>query len=706
MYGGPGGYCSTPSGVTLWDARTGKELRRIPVRPGPFVLSPDDRLLAGRGDEGLALWETDTGRKVRTIRAATDGIERLSITADEGLLVASTDSDFPDLVENRRRMHAWRLATSEAWQVPEPGQEIVDAAEDGRSILTGVPRTGQPWKDLRLCDTASGRVRAVIPGEGTPVQPFSVDGRYLCINQSNAFSVWNAHTGEKLREEAGLLFTRFMGRGKTYLASRNARRGHRLIDTETGRTLRTFDAETTQLFGPTLPTGPTLWMDYTEGAWLAVLSRDKLVVIDGATGQDRATVELPQARVPLMGSTPDGEMLISTVSGVPRFWDRMGRARDVIPRTVRVGIVLEDGRVLTEEATSRLVLIEPMSGKVHRTFDGLAGSPLTLAASTDGRLLAALCEMPQEEGRLEVVQVWETATGRLVRQVEGRRLAGPRTVGFPGTGTPIPQLVFSPDGRRLALGGLASADELLWQQALGWKNPAGPSPVGSLDVAAQEEVRLWDLDTGEAAPPLVHDGPVFTLAFAPDSRSLVTSSRGGQMLPGMERLSFLGLAVGELCRWECDTGRRRERHEMNCWLSGLHFNSDGRALVAGGVQVGIGPRLGETATLILDGESLRERARRPGEGSPAVCLTPDGRSVARLFEPAGRPAAVQLWDVESAQLRATLPAEIFTRPPDSIQQGSFMQPRSVRLRFSRDGLTLLAWGRNAYRSWHAEPPRR
>src|SRR5436190_2069799 len=55
--------------VHLWDAATGKEIRRLAGHQNwvdTLAFSPDGRLLAsGSGDQTIRLWETATGKELR-----------------------------------------------------------------------------------------------------------------------------------------------------------------------------------------------------------------------------------------------------------------------------------------------------------------------------------------------------------------------------------------------------------------------------------------------------------------------------------------------------------------------------------------------------------------------------------------------------------------------------------------------------------------
>jgi WD40 repeat protein len=149
---------------------------------------------------------------------------------------------------------------------------------------------------------------------------------------------------------------------------------------------------------------------------------------------------------------------------------------------------------------------------------------LNAAVSPDGRTAAVAAN---GGGALWLI---DTATGALSRQLFGRSDLGAR-------------LVFSPDGKRLAVIGFDGAVQIYGADT-GERTSLTECPVGALSGGAKDlrftsnttavawgtvnsAAVVWEVPSGRLlSPPGGHTGSVESVAFTPDGKAVLTASRG------------------------------------------------------------------------------------------------------------------------------------------------------------------------------------
>jgi hypothetical protein len=233
-----------------------------------------------------------------------------------------------------------------------------------------------------------------------------------------------------------------------------------------------------------------------------------------------------------------------------------------------------------------------------------AGQDWPLAFSADGRMLAA-CAYRRDEvgwvGSASPIQIWDTATGRVLRTLEGSR-------GM------MCEVQFAPDGRSLGSVAYDSTRSFLgvsearvWNVMTGRLRATLPGAWGELEFVCdgrkmfaeyghpQEKehgARWWDAATGKV---------VRTLRLGPDTQCRLAP--GGRLLAVLDwherRASTspdddLEFDVLELL--DCASGKRIARYEGCC---GARVARDGRALAtedaAGAIRLWDIPRVPPTA---------------------------------------------------------------------------------------------------------------
>jgi WD40 repeat protein len=339
--------------------------------------------------------------------------------------------------------------------------------------------------------------------------------------------------------------------------------------------------------------------------------------------------------------TADGKALLTaTADGAIRLWDR------------------DTGKVLHKferpRPDNQLAGRGPGAGMPVRPVPlppammGMAPygvTALSVALSPGGKTLAAA-------GPDNTIQLWQVATGRPLRQIQGPPLV-------------VGALVFSPDGRTLV--GRA-ADQTLYF----WKTATG------------KEIRRVGEQRGNprGAFPVRVGGNPGGLAFAPDGKTLATVETAFENRKVSTAIKLV----------DVETGAENSRVEMAppAAVFGLAFSPDGKALA---YQTGNAIHLVEADT----GKALRQITGQVG-GPAALAFSPDGKGL--VVRRAGD-APIRLYDVKTGEIRQRFGGAGATPvygTPFYYGYGVTAVPAPA---FSPDGKFLAAGGDTAVRVWEA-----
>lgn len=244
---------------------------------------------------------------------------------------------------------------------------------------------------------------------------------------------------------------------------------------------------------------------------------------------------------------------------IGEFWDHEAAVNGItfLPGDQQALSASDDGTLLLwglpEEAGGG-------AGEVLARFEGHQGKVQGVAVSPDGRFAASA-------GWDGKIGLWDLKKRQLVRFLEGH-------------GSNVNTVAFSPDGKLLASGGHENLIKL-------WSVPDGTArgalqghdfaitslaflPDGRLASAGiDESLRLWDLTSFEQVAKFTgHEGPVFSVAVAPDGIHLATG--------GMDRVIRV---------WSLELGHLEKvllGHEGPVWS--LAFTADSQQVVSAGAD--------------------------------------------------------------------------------------------------------------------------
>jgi RNA polymerase sigma factor (sigma-70 family) len=499
--------------VLLWDIASGKELARLPARHNRSTLlafSPDGKTLATGDtlDRTIRLFDVASRRErqqltqpsfVRSFAFSPDGA-RLAAGGEDGTIPV-WDVATGRLVGGVRSPHKPMGARGIAW------------SPDGKTLAASEYDDKRYVASIRLWDVATGKEQRRIEGQRGLIESltFTADGKTLISGgQDSVIRLWETATGKELPPAGGLRTS------VSWLAL--SPNGKMLAYPDKDIRLRDLDPE--REVG-TLPGYPGEADFSADGVTLAGHDgRSAFMLWDVADRRQVCKLEWgvkPSGnrgvRYRRVAFSPDGKILASAGSDYrpnARFVDSVIHLWDPVSGKVVRRLALNDS--VNEYCTAEAVMFSP-----------------------DGQMLAASGRAEPKAGK---VRLWDTATGKERSQIglainnSLGELEGPQ---FPQSAIIEPRVVFSPDGRLLAMN-IGMKYIPVWEAVTGrercrLEGHEGPTarvafaPDGRTLASAgyDQTIRLWDLETGKELQKLTgHRGKANALAFTPDGQTLIS----------------------------------------------------------------------------------------------------------------------------------------------------------------------------------------
>ncbi|MFC9589880.1 NB-ARC domain-containing protein [Streptomyces sp. NPDC056944] len=457
--------------VTLWDTGTGHRLREVPhaYAVDALAIAPDNTWFAACSGDMTRLYETATGRGLRTLSAAYTGTHSSVAIAPSGTWLVTQHAD---------GLRVWDARSGSCLQAIRSTAGIdarVAVAPDGRWIVTG-GRRAEVW------DVESWTLLGALEGKAAAVA-VAADGAWIALAGEQTVRLWEpprADSTDTGRTAQSLTALAIAGNDACLVTA--AGPDATVWDPASGTPVRVRSGHTAPVTA--LAVAP-------DGTWAASGASGSLRLWDTATGADLRT--LFGSRGPAT-VTPDGLRVVAAADdGTAGVWDAGDGTRTQTftgaPGAVTAVAVLPapgaaPPRVVTGTDRGALVVWDAVSGARTLTLSGRGAAVRTVAAAPEGTWLVSAAA----DG---IVRIWDLRTAAVLR-----------TLDMPEGGGATSAAV-SPDSRWIATTG-RDATLRIWAAATG-------DCVACVRVEALLESCGWHADgTGVTA---VGSGGLFFFAF-------------------------------------------------------------------------------------------------------------------------------------------------------------------------------------------------
>jgi WD40 repeat protein len=449
--------------TTLLDVADGKEICTIQEKayaPYSLEFAPDGKTLAVGSIDCVRLCDAATGKEKLQLSGHAVPVHWMRFTRDGRALLASGADGVCRVWDPETGKEVRRLELEQQVDIANPVR-LMTVAPDGRTLARVA------WSDMhriRLTDVKTGRELARSNDDPDPNHfSFTSDGKALASPCSDGIArVWDIATGKELLRfvgaEAKPKYFAFSADGKTLVSL-----GKRLAvwEAATGKLRREHMAPSLRTPYPTTcaisPDGKLLAIGEAFGGNLAPKYSIIWWNLDKDEEQSRSA-EIAGRLIDSLAFTPDSKTTASAdIDGTICLWDpvmgkALGQAADPVQVHGHQLAFAADGKTLLAarshfvggKSEITITAHDPATGKQLDQIPKVDVRGRAGVFSADRRFIACLDDFA-------AVNVFELATGK--------EIAKPREP--PGQ---VRRLLFSPDGKRLALGN-SDGTILVWDLA-------------------------------------------------------------------------------------------------------------------------------------------------------------------------------------------------------------------------------------------------
>jgi WD40 repeat protein len=516
--------------IQIWESKSGKLIRTIEAYSP--AISPDGNWFAAKGKEqNICTWSLETGLQQLTLEGDLEAVNETAISKS-GAYIAAACSDY--------KVRVWTADTGKLWKILDHNYNRVTscAFSPTRSLIV----TGCENGRLQLWDYQNGQKITSWSAHGTPGGvsdcSFSPNGRQiLSAGSDETVRVWDAETRQEIHKFDD-------HRDRVYGCTFSPDGAH---------IASACDDKKVRVYTPSSSRFPKEFVGHTHFVVSCAFSPDGRYLISGSYDKTIRFWELSSSRSTPAGEhhdararsctySPDGKTIAS--SGDDRSVRLWNADTGASIKTIKNHAELEvedcafspDGKQIVSAGwDSTLKITNIASGETIHTLSGHEGSGYAI----DGRLIlgavhtcdfSPLGDRIVSGGRDKTIRIWDVRTGSQLHALEGHNGS-------------VQDCEYSPDARLIA--SVGGDNLILWEAQSGQLvheikavslsgsfNACAFSPDGASVLASKGNfVGLWDATSGETIQVYRgHSDLAYSCDVSPDGSWAASASADGEVI--------------------------------------------------------------------------------------------------------------------------------------------------------------------------------
>ena len=533
---------SSDNSIKLWDTESGREIRTFSgyeyiIRSALFNLD-GKCIVLGTADKTIKLWDLETGENIGTFLLPSNNINSVEINHDGKQIISCCDNSL---------IIIWDVETEQAIKIYEETDYNIDSvlfSPDGKKFLynytaynisfidnPGEMDINSMWKDffdsrrweLALWDFEIEQEIATFTNHDSMITSvsFSTDGKLIVSGSDNgALNLWDVETGQEI-----ILFSEPNTEYKRINSVAFSHDGNYIISGYNDGTLRLWDVITGKqirtFIGHYASVNSVIFN--SDGKYIFSCSSDNTIKLwDMETGRLVSTFSGYSNRINAALFHPyEKKILSGSGDGTLRLWDIEAgqQIRNFSRHTSAVTAVAfsPDGKqVLSGSDWGQIKMWDTVTG-------------MEIANITDMHRIRVdsvtfnPCEEYFLSGSLENVIIGDTKSKKIIKT-------------FPHGGLLTVTTVFSPDGKKI-LSGYIDGTIRLWdiESGLEMKKFSHGGTINSitfsidgkyiLSGSSNKIIKIWDVETGMNIKTFRgHTDSVRSVAFSQDEKYIISGS--------------------------------------------------------------------------------------------------------------------------------------------------------------------------------------